>query len=169
MGVLQRCTALYAAGCSHLAWVSIIIMLCCPPAICRDAAKEEPFAAEAAAAGDGTPSPGEAPADAAMADAAGAAAALRGLPQQVPVQYDRLGRELQKWIQCSRCEKWRKVPYGLNDEDIPEEWQCRDNVWDVQFNSCNVQQQVGGRQRGVAAAGRSCCIAPGHSSCQHHH
>lgn len=58
------------------------------------------------------------------ADAAAAvAAALRGLPQHVPVQYDRLGRELQKWIQCNKCEKWRKVPYGLDDGDIPEEWQ----------------------------------------------
>lgn len=83
----------------------------------------------------------------AAADAAGAVDALRGLPQHVPVQYDRLGRELQKWIQCSKCEKWRKVPYGLDDRDIPEEWQCKDNVWDAQYNSCDVQQQVGWRGR----------------------
>lgn len=73
----------------------------------------------AAAAGHADPS------DPAADAAAAVAAALRGLPQHVPVQYDRLGRELQKWIQCNKCEKWRKVPYGLDDGDIPEEWQVR--------------------------------------------
>lgn len=95
----------------------------------------------------------------AAADAAGAVDALRGLPQHVPVQYDRLGRELQKWIQCNKCEKWRKVPYGLDDRDIPEEWQCKDNVWDAQYNSCDVQQQVGQGWglHGCRCAACGCC------------
>ena len=29
-----------------------------------------------------------------------------------PVAVDRLARELQKWIQCSKCDKWRKVRRG---------------------------------------------------------
>lgn len=95
------------------------------------------------AAGGGTEAEAEAEAT------AGATAALLNLPQQVPVQYDRLGRELQKWIQCSRCEKWRRVPYGLDDNAIPDEWQCKDNVWDPPHNSCDVQQQVG-RADGLA-------------------
>lgn len=107
--------------------------VCC----CRDAAKDEP---ESGGEGGGD---GGAPA------AAAAAAALRGLPTRIPVQYDRLGRELQKWIQCNSCEKWRKVPYGLDDSDLPDSWQCRDNVWDAQYTSCDVQQQVG---KGWAAA-----------------
>lgn len=132
--------------------------------VCRDAAKEEPSDAGGADAGVAAAAAAMAGAAAAAAtlaaaDAAGAVDALRGLPQHVPVQYDRLGRELQKWIQCNKCEKWRKVPYGLDDRDIPEEWQCKDNVWDAQYNSCAVQQQVrlgggAGRagQRGEGAA-----------------
>lgn len=130
------------------------------PSVCRDAAKEEPSDAGGADAGVAAAAGAMAGAAAAAAtlaaaDAAGAVDALRGLPQHVPVQYDRLGRELQKWIQCNKCEKWRKVPYGLDDRDIPEEWQCKDNVWDAQYNSCAVQQQVrlGGGEQGVLGQG----------------
>lgn len=79
--------------------------------------------------------------------AAAVAAALRGLPQQVPVQYDRLGRELQKWIQCNKCEKWRKVPYGLDDGEIPEEWQVRGRGAAAAAAGAAVGAAVGG-QRG---------------------
>ena len=87
-------------------------------------------------------------ADPAADAAAAVAAALRGLPQQVPVQYDRLGRELQKWIQCNRCEKWRKVPYGLDDGEIPEEWQV--GRWGQGPGACEVQGREVGASRGRA-------------------
>ncbi len=105
------------------------VSLACLARLCSDAAeKDEPDDAAdgglAAAADHGiTAEAAGAPVDSAADAAAAVAAALRGLPQHVPVQYDRLGRELQKWIQCNKCEKWRKVPYGLDDGDIPEEWQ----------------------------------------------
>ena len=55
---------------------------------------------------------------------------------------DMMGRELQKWIQCCKCEKWRKVPYSIDEEQIPENWMCSDNVWDNVYNSCDVEQEL---------------------------
>jgi hypothetical protein len=55
---------------------------------------------------------------------------------------DRLGRELQKWIQCTKCMKWRKVPYTLDDALISEDWTCLNNVWDDAHASCDIDQQL---------------------------
>lgn len=143
--LVQMCASLLVAAGPAAAAVMPHPGWCCPaphagacPAsdtrllACRrdEATKDEPADAAGAGAVDaatiaGLAVPAAASADPAADAAAAVAAALRGLPQQVPVQYDRLGRELQKWIQCSKCEKWRKVPYGLDDGEIPEEWQVR--------------------------------------------
>lgn len=34
------------------------------------------------------------------------------------------------------------MPYGLDDAQIPDEWECKDNVWDPAFSSCDVEQQL---------------------------
>jgi len=60
-----------------------------------------------------------------------------------PTVRDPLGRELQKWIQCTKCEKWRKIPYSIDTEtQIPEDWSCANNVWDDGFALCSVPQQL---------------------------
>lgn len=28
------------------------------------------------------------------------------------------------WVQCDRCEKWRVLPPGDNDKELPEKWYC---------------------------------------------
>lgn len=44
---------------------------------------------------------------------------------------------------CSVCGAWVvQVPYGLDDSQIPDEWECKDNVWDPSFSSCDVEQQL---------------------------
>ena len=63
-------------------------------------------------------------------------------PSPIVPAVDRLGRELQKWIQCIKCGKWRKVPYTLDDADIPEDWACMHNVWDGAHASCDIAQQL---------------------------
>ena len=55
---------------------------------------------------------------------------------------DPLGRDLQKWIQCCKCEKWRKIPYSIEDDQIPDDWTCHDNVWDPYYNSCGTEQEL---------------------------
>lgn len=72
----------------------------------------------------------------ALDEAAAAAAAAAPVPA-----VDRLGRELQKWIECSKCHKWRKVPYSV-DTDRFDDWGCSDNIWDAAYASCSVPQQL---------------------------
>lgn len=67
---------------------------------------------------------------------------LQALETKSPVPTDVLGRELQKWIQCCKCEKWRKVPYSIDEDQIPDNWICDDNVWDSAYNSCEVKQEL---------------------------
>ena len=35
-----------------------------------------------------------------------------------------------------------QVPFTLQDEDISEEWDCSQNVWDKQHNSCDIPQAL---------------------------
>ncbi|KAL3149213.1 hypothetical protein ABBQ32_002039 [Trebouxia sp. C0010 RCD-2024] len=49
---------------------------------------------------------------------------------------------LQKWVQCAKCAKWRKVPYTLKDEDISEDWECKDNKWDRTYAACTMAQAL---------------------------
>ena len=34
------------------------------------------------------------------------------------------------WVQCEGCMKWRRVPWNVNMDDLPEMWYCKDNFWD---------------------------------------
>ena len=84
--------------------------------------------------------------DEAMEDASPAAAAAANhihqpAPDLVPA-VDRLGREMQKWIQCTSCLKWRRVPYTLDDSQISEDWTCVNNIWDTAHASCDISQEL---------------------------
>jgi hypothetical protein len=34
------------------------------------------------------------------------------------------------------------VPYSLGDEQLPDEWQCKDNSWDPAHASCSIPQAL---------------------------
>ena len=71
--------------------------------------------------------------------------------------------ELQKWIQCLACNKWRRIPYHMPDNALPEHWVCASNVWDPDRASCFVPQtmtdeqidDILARQEGLLAASRN--------------
>jgi hypothetical protein len=44
------------------------------------------------------------------------------------------------WVQCESCKKWRRVPWHINVESLPELWICSQNVWDPESASCDVPQ-----------------------------
>lgn len=48
----------------------------------------------------------------------------------------------QKWLQCARCHKWRKVPFNIDDEALTDEWECGDNSWDRTRAACTVPQEL---------------------------
>ncbi|KAL8141371.1 hypothetical protein V2J09_007392 [Rumex salicifolius] len=49
-----------------------------------------------------------------------------------------LGRQDQ-WVQCDKCEKWRKLPC---DVLLPPKWSCLDNVWDLSRSSCPAPAEI---------------------------
>ena len=48
----------------------------------------------------------------------------------------------QKWVQCATCSQWRRVPYELGDDAIPDDWTCAQNVWDPRHADCTVPQAL---------------------------
>ncbi|CAL8344689.1 unnamed protein product [Boreogadus saida] len=46
----------------------------------------------------------------------------------------------QNWAQCDKCQKWRRMPEGINPDKIPEEWFCYINP-DPQFRHCVTMEE----------------------------
>ncbi|KAK3594490.1 hypothetical protein CHS0354_030010 [Potamilus streckersoni] len=44
------------------------------------------------------------------------------------------------WAQCDNCLKWRRLPAGINPEDLPEKWYCHMNP-DASFNRCDIAEE----------------------------
>jgi hypothetical protein len=42
----------------------------------------------------------------------------------------------QEWVQCEKCEKWRRVPPRISASDLPDVWYCSMNTWDINLASC---------------------------------
>ena len=59
-----------------------------------------------------------------------------------------------KWVQCerARCLKWRKLPYWVLDDDIPEHFECSMNKW--------VPKQVRAHGHGRARQCDVCAATP---------
>ena len=45
-----------------------------------------------------------------------------------------------KWVQCEKCEKWRRLPPQISAEDLPEVWHCNMNTWNPASASCDVEE-----------------------------
>lgn len=44
------------------------------------------------------------------------------------------------WVQCEKCLKWRRVPFHVNVDSLPEQWYCEQNTWDLEKASCSIPQ-----------------------------
>ena len=42
----------------------------------------------------------------------------------------------QEWVQCEKCNKWRRLPPRIRAEDLPEVWYCTMNTWDIRVATC---------------------------------
>ncbi|KJP85884.1 hypothetical protein AK88_04471 [Plasmodium fragile] len=49
--------------------------------------------------------------------------------------------EQDNWVQCDRCEKWRKLPAYIDMNNLPKIWYCNLNT-DARYNSCDVEEEV---------------------------
>ncbi|XP_061827164.1 MORC family CW-type zinc finger protein 3a [Nerophis lumbriciformis] len=46
----------------------------------------------------------------------------------------------QNWVQCDSCQKWRKLPDGIDCSRLPDSWFCHMNP-EPQFRSCEVMEE----------------------------
>ena len=46
----------------------------------------------------------------------------------------------EKWAQCDRCAKWRRLPAVIKVEMLPERWFCEMNVWDAARARCDAPE-----------------------------
>ncbi len=49
--------------------------------------------------------------------------------------------EVDNWVQCNECEKWRMLPTCVNPDDLPEEWFCEMNIHDPDRASCSAKER----------------------------
>ena len=40
------------------------------------------------------------------------------------------------WVQCEGCNKWRRVPWNVDADQLPDQWECQMNYWDLDKATC---------------------------------
>lgn len=46
------------------------------------------------------------------------------------------------WVQCDACNKWRRVPWHVDLEALPDPWVCSQNTWDIDAATCEAPQDA---------------------------
>ena len=46
----------------------------------------------------------------------------------------------QEWVQCEKCEKWRRLPPNIAADDLPDVWYCTMNTWDPNTSTCGAAE-----------------------------
>lgn len=45
-----------------------------------------------------------------------------------------------EWVQCEKCEKWRKLPPDISADELPDTWYCSMNTWNPSSASCEATE-----------------------------
>lgn len=45
------------------------------------------------------------------------------------------------WVQCNKCNKWRRVPAFIKVSDLPDVWVCSQNTWATAFARCSAKEE----------------------------
>mmetsp|Transcript_11481 Transcript_11481/g.42868 ORF Transcript_11481/g.42868 Transcript_11481/m.42868 type:complete len:1958 (-) Transcript_11481:262-6135(-) len=47
------------------------------------------------------------------------------------------------WVQCEdpKCMKWRKLPWWIEPDNLPDKWYCSMNEWCPELASCSAEEQ----------------------------
>ncbi|KAH9618109.1 hypothetical protein KSS87_010332, partial [Heliosperma pusillum] len=61
-------------------------------------------------------------------------------PQPGDSLVPQLPLEMDDWVQCEKCQKWRLLPFGTNPDSLPKEWICRMLTWLPGMNKCSVSE-----------------------------
>ncbi|OQS04062.1 hypothetical protein THRCLA_03663 [Thraustotheca clavata] len=53
-----------------------------------------------------------------------------------------LSSKEENWVQCDKCQKWRKLPDNVDVSELPATWYCRMNKWSRRFNKCSAAEET---------------------------
>lgn len=58
------------------------------------------------------------------------------------VDKGRPAQAVSTWVQCEKpdCQKWRKIPWYVDPDALPEHFFCSDNIWNESANSCEAPE-----------------------------
>jgi hypothetical protein len=45
-----------------------------------------------------------------------------------------------EWVQCEKCDKWRKLPPSVSADELPDVWYCNMNTWNPPSASCDAPE-----------------------------
>jgi hypothetical protein len=45
-----------------------------------------------------------------------------------------------EWVQCERCDKWRKLPPHVSADELPDVWYCNMNTWNPSSAACDAPE-----------------------------
>jgi hypothetical protein len=45
-----------------------------------------------------------------------------------------------EWVQCEKCDKWRKLPPSVSADELPDVWYCNMNTWNPPSSSCDAPE-----------------------------
>ena len=66
-----------------------------------------------------------------------------------------------EWVQCEKCEKWRKLPPYMAADELPDTWFCTMNTWNPDSASCEApEDKADAHHQEVGAFGN---FAQGHA------
>ncbi len=77
-------------------------------------------------------------------------------PSPSPPPFKSVGRKKSdNWVQCDRCQKWRRLPMDVDTTKLPDSWYCDMNLWDHERNSCAAAEDVDGDKSSSSSSSTS--------------
>ncbi|CAK4487718.1 unnamed protein product [Aphanomyces euteiches] len=62
--------------------------------------------------------------------------------ESLPPTNPTLTAKEENWVQCDKCQKWRKLPDSVDLSELPATWYCRMNKWSRKYNKCSAAEEV---------------------------
>jgi hypothetical protein len=66
-----------------------------------------------------------------------------------------------EWVQCEKCDKWRKLPPHISADELPDVWYCTMNTWNPNSASCETDEDKADALHQDVAAGNAIPGNPG--------
>ena len=61
----------------------------------------------------------------------------------------------QEWVQCEKCNKWRKLAPHVSADDLPDIWTCSLNTWNPASSSCDAPEDKADGLQDIGVFGSS--------------